>query len=70
MTKQFLTSKSFWGSVVTLIAMFWPKLFTIFGTDNAGLVDHIVGGLGGALAIYGRWVANMPLSFGGPSVTK
>ena len=57
--KSFLLSKTLWGVVISMVAMFAPKLgFSPFSEgDVAGLTENIVALLGAALAIFGRITA-------------
>lgn len=62
--KSILMSKTFWGAVLALIAVLFPDIWMSLGISENGsmLADKIVGGLGGALAIYGRLVATHAVS--------
>ena len=60
--KNFLGSKTIWGTVFAVI----PTLLGPFvGAEDGALVtqsiDQIITGLGGLLAVYGRFVAGGPL---------
>ena len=54
-TKNILLSKTVWGVVLTLVAVFLPKLgYSLDEATGAGFVDEIVVLLTAAFAIYGR----------------
>lgn len=62
MGKNFLGSKTIWGAVIAVL----PTLAAPFvGAEDGALisqsVDQIITGLGGLLAVYGRFVAGGPL---------
>jgi hypothetical protein len=68
--KSIFTSKTFWGSLLGLVAILFPHAFAHLLTaanisDPSLLSDKIVGGIGGALAIYGRWTATQPVTLTG-----
>lgn len=50
--KSVLTSKTVWGSIITVLAVLAPNL----GIDH-GVVDELVALFGAAFSIYGRIVA-------------
>jgi hypothetical protein len=55
-TKGLLTSKTFWGVVITVSAAVAPKVFG-YSVDEAlamELVDETIMIIGGIFAIYGR----------------
>jgi len=58
-TKQFLTSKRFWGWLIAIV----PLLAQFMTGPQLKLDAASVGGL--MLNIYGAWVANAPLSITG-----
>ncbi len=67
-TKSILSSKTFWGSIIALVAVMFPHIYTNLGLTDAnsvGVVDKIVGGLGGALAFYGRFAATTAVTLTG-----
>lgn len=60
--KSILQSMTFWGNVVSLLAMFQPKVFALLGltTDAAGqltLVNYIVATIGQVISVIGRFRA-------------
>jgi hypothetical protein len=58
-TKAFLTSKGFWGSAIAIVT-------ALGDIAQQGLTP--VNGMtlfGGFMALYGRWVAEAPLSIAG-----
>lgn len=59
MSKNILASKTFWGAVVTLVAVVFPGLWMILGLgDDYGMVaDKIQAAAGFILVIYGRYAA-------------
>jgi hypothetical protein len=64
--KSIFTSKTFWGSVIALVALVFPMAFAKLGfTDQGALADKIVGGMGTLLAIYGRLAATQPATLTG-----
>lgn len=68
--KSILQSTSFWGNVVSLVAMFEPKLFALFGwtADASGqlsAVNFIVAAIGQAVSIYGRFTATKMVTLTG-----
>jgi hypothetical protein len=66
MTKNFLTSKTIWGIVTMIVAQFFPGSvdITTMPTDALGWAKVAVSLAGAALALYGRWKANTPLTIG------
>lgn len=57
--KGILQSMTFWGNIVSLLAMFQPKVFAIFGlsadaTGQLTLVNYIVATIGQVISIIGR----------------
>lgn len=68
--KSILTSKTFWGAAVMLAATYAPILFTHLGfsadaSTQSMAVDKILSAVGFAITVYGRWVANKPVSLMG-----
>lgn len=69
-TKGVWLSKTFWGALVSLLAMFAPKFFEWIGVplDPSGqgmLVDHILAGLSFLFTVYGRITATDKVSLTG-----
>lgn len=61
-SKSIFLSKTFYGAVLGLLAMFFPDqiaaILSIIGVgDSAMLIDKLLGLIGGGIAIYGRYVA-------------
>lgn len=56
--KEFILSKTVWGVVVMLVAVFSDSL----GLKLGDSVDSIVTAIGAILALYGRFTAEGPLS--------
>jgi hypothetical protein len=73
-SKSIFTSKTFWGAVISLLAQFVPHLFVMFGatSDAAGqaaVVGWAVTIIGFGWTVYGRFMANKPVTVtGGPMV--
>ena len=63
--KAIWQSKTFWGAIVTLVAVLFPTVWTAVGVgdDYAMIADKITGIIGTLLVIYGR------LAAGGVSLT-
>lgn len=60
--KNFLLSKTVWGVVVMAVAIFSDSLGLKLGES----VDDIIGFIGAAITLYGRYRASGPLAlFGG-----
>jgi hypothetical protein len=60
--KSIFASTTFWGSIVSLVAMFAPKVFLIVGltpnaTGQATAVTYIISGIGFLVTVYGRLTA-------------
>jgi hypothetical protein len=60
--KSILASKTFWGALISMIAILFPHMFgTLLYSMNISdadlLVDKIVGAFGTGFAIYGRLAA-------------
>lgn len=71
-TKSIFLSKTFWGSLLALIASIDPSLYTkILGwigiSDPTLLAAKIIGLFGAAFAIYGRVVATQSVTLTGKS---
>ena len=66
-TKSFLTSTTIWGILIGLISQIATRAGIHFPADQAGLTNDIVGLIGTALAIYGRFTASQPLHITTPS---
>lgn len=70
MSKDLLTSKTTWGTLIAMVALIATGLGYDIG-DQDELVNMIVGVLGGVLALYGRVQAVTPItSVAGIQVTK
>lgn len=54
-TKSFLTSKTLWGLLITLVAPLLAQHGITF--DQAGLTNDLIGLAGFGLAVYGRFQA-------------
>lgn len=68
--KSILQSTAFWGNIVSLVAMFEPKVFALFGwtADASGqltAVNFIVAGIGQVVSIYGRLKATKMVTLTG-----
>jgi hypothetical protein len=67
-TKSIFASKVFWGSVMSLLALFFPGLFKALGWSPAHAASYIVGAIGFAFTVYGRLVATKTVTLtGAPS---
>lgn len=69
-TKSILTSKTFYGSLLGLTSVIFPHFYShlmlaIGITDPADVADKIVGGMGAALALYGRFAAEQHVTLTG-----
>ena len=69
-TKNFLQSKTIWGTVIMIVSMvlFSTKGITISETEQSEIVTNLVGhvsmiteALGGLLTVYGRLTAKKQL---------
>lgn len=70
-SKNIFLSKTFWGAIITLVALLFPDLFTLLGLgDSSMLADKIVGLIGGGLTIYGRFVATHAINVLGTGTGK
>jgi hypothetical protein len=63
--KSIFTSKTFWGTIVAMVAVMFPRMWSKLGVSQVDVVDKIMGGIGGALAIYGRLSASQPATLTG-----
>jgi|HubBroStandDraft_3_1064219.scaffolds.fasta_scaffold56843_4 hypothetical protein len=68
--KSIFASTTFWGAVVSLIAVAFPAFFAALGvtTDaatQAAIAAHIVSGIGFMVTVYGRLTAKQPVSITG-----
>jgi hypothetical protein len=68
--KSLLSSKTFWGAVIALLAALFPghvaEVFSLFGvTDQMMLAAKVIAFVGVAVAIYGRAVATKKLTLTG-----
>ena len=66
--KSIFSSKTFYGAVIALLSVLFPHVYANLGITDANaaaLVDKIVGGFGGILAIYGRFSATQSVSLTG-----
>jgi hypothetical protein len=70
--KSIFSSKVFWGSIISLVSVISPSFYqhvlSLIGVSDPNvLAAKIVGGIGVALAIYGRFAATQPVTLtGGP----
>jgi hypothetical protein len=75
-SKSILMSKTFWGSIIGLTSALFPTFYQhIVGavgiSDQSLMTSKIVGAIGAALAIYGRFAATQPMTLtGGPAMVK
>lgn len=70
--KSIFTSKTFYGGVLSLTSVLFPHFYqhalaAIGVNDPDAISTYVVGLIGGALAIYGRFVAVQPVSLFGAS---
>jgi hypothetical protein len=68
-TKSIFSSVTFWGSVTSMVALFFPKLFTALGWDPQTTASYIVGAIGFAVTAYGRLRATQPVTLTGAPKT-
>lgn len=65
-TKSLFASKTFWGVVISLVAMVFGHFgYTIVPADQITLASDlatVVGAAGGLFAVYGRAVATKPVT--------
>jgi hypothetical protein len=72
--KSIFESKTFYGAILALTAVLFPTLYAHILT-SVGIMDpnliaaKIVGGIGGVLAIYGRFVATQAVTLMGSPKT-
>jgi hypothetical protein len=66
-TKSIFASVTFWGAVVTAFSLLFPHLYTTLGLppDASVVATHIVGGIGTAITIYGRFHATQAVTLTG-----
>ena len=64
--KNLLLSKTFWGVVVMVVAVFSHN----FSDKLAGGVDEIIAAVGAVLALYGRYKASGPVGLFGSFFSK
>jgi hypothetical protein len=72
--KSIFQSKTFYGAILALTAVLFPTLYahilTAVGISDPTLIaSKIVGGIGGVLAIYGRFVATQTVTLLGSPET-
>lgn len=72
--KSIFMSTTFWGNIISLLAMFEPKVFAIFGltsdtTGQLAAVNYIVAGLGQVVSIIGRLRATKQVTLTGAPPT-
>ena len=64
--KWFLKSKTIIGLVISVLPALLPALGISFSVDDSQLVsgtlDGVIQGIGGVLALYGRFVAKAPVT--------
>ncbi len=61
--KNFLGSKTIWGTVIAVVpTLLGPFVGAEDGTLVTQSIDQIITGIGGLLAVYGRFVARGPLA--------
>lgn len=67
MEKNFLGSKTIWGTVIAVVPTLAPLIGISFSAEDAAMVsnsiDAIITAVGGLLAIYGRIKATTSLTF-------
>jgi hypothetical protein len=65
--KSIFASTTFWGSIVALVAQLAPHIFTnLAGTaSQATVVTTVVGVIGFAVTVYGRFTATQPVTVTG-----
>lgn len=70
--KSIFSSTTFWGSIVSLAAMLVPHIYTnIVGTaSQTSVVSTIVGVVGFAITVYGRFTATQPVTWTGAPAKK
>lgn len=71
--KSILTSTTFWGSIVSLVAMLFPHIFAnIAGTyPQSTVVTMIVAVVGFIITVYGRFTAVQPVALtAGPKLVE
>lgn len=68
-TKSIFQSVTFWGSVISVVALFFPKLFVALGMDPQTVASDIVGGIGFAVTVWGRLRATQPVTVTGSPKT-
>jgi predicted fused transcriptional regulator/phosphomethylpyrimidine kinase len=63
-TKSIFASTTFWGSVVSLVAMLFPHIFANIAGDypQTTVVSMIVAIIGFITTVYGRFTAVQPVS--------
>lgn len=73
-TKSLFTSVTFWGSVVSLLALFQPKLFVALGVQPSAVAVYIQGAVGFGITAWGRLRATKAVTLTGkpkmPPVTQ
>lgn len=65
--KSIFQSTTFWGSVVSLVSVLFPKFFsTLFGTaSQTAIVGDIMTGIGFVMTVYGRFTAKQVVTLAG-----
>ncbi len=64
-TKSILQSVTFWGSVVSLLALFQPKLFLALGAQPSDVAVYIQAAVGFGITAWGRLRATQPVTITG-----
>ena len=69
-TKSIFQSITFWGSVTSIVSLFFPKVFTALGWDPQTTASYIVGAIGFVITVVGRLRATQTVTLtGSPSAT-
>jgi hypothetical protein len=63
--KSIFATKTFWGSVISLVAMFLPHAFSALGITQDVAAQYLVGAVGFGLTVYGRFKASQQVSVTG-----
>jgi len=67
-TKSIFSSVTFWGSVTSIVSLFFPKVFAALGWDPQTTASYIVGAIGFVITVYGRFTATKAVTLtGAPS---
>lgn len=67
-TKSVFGSVTFWGAIITAFSLLFPSVYSklgLTGMDASVIAAHIVGIIGTAITIYGRFRATIKVTLTG-----